>query len=749
MNNFKNITFGFFCFLIALLLVSGVRYSNHDFFTWIMFFFLSSLGGYYLGNVTGDGFEKLIAFERLSIFGSLLFLIVSYNSKPSGLVRYFGTNDTIGYFWVCIGIVSLVAQIKRSDKTKESTKNKVDNIFLDKSYGVKAKNNPINSSDDTESLDQEIKTASQRRMDNVVDKAKDDMEDQSTWPLWKKVVDVFIDLTDHTPTAGVEIEQTDYLLEHSIVGHIPDKLNNKTGVFSGNLLGKPINISTEDRALIIGPPGTGKTAFLVTQLLSWADSERSFICLDMKPEIWGITKETLIEKGYEVFAYNPTSGGGDRYNPLDDIDSPEAIGELTANLIEEQGSENAVFFETARDLLDAVINHLKSLNGSVSLPDVREYIGGFKASKSLLKDLVNSNNAMAREIASELSMVAENERLFASVIASLRTGLKFLRYPAIKQSLSTSDFSLKQFKATNRPIALFLQFEEGKSEMLQRLTAMMIGHIMRYMIDNTDRDAVLLLLDEIGNAKGIKGLPSKLNTIRSRKLPTWLYWQSSTQMNFYSEDSVEGKELIFGACDFVGVFRLNDNDTAKYISEKIGTIHRLITSQSASYTKSKSSGGSSSSGSYEGGPSASSSSSDSEGMNHQKTKQLQEEALIKPHELQELPDGKMVCMYRGDSWKGEAMPYYKVYPEYNGVKPTKLRPCISKAISPSLKSDHNKVSILNTTTTPSAHKSKQDDELEPISEVDNHFDINELFLDNDKDNDQPVTDMDYDYDYDR
>lgn len=737
MTNYKNIAFGFCFFLVALLLVSGVHYKNHGLFTWVTFFVLSFFGGHYLAKVTGDSFSKLITFERLAIFGSIIFLISGYNSKPSGLVRYFGTGDTAGYFWLCIGIISLVSQVKRSDKSKELTgKNKEDNIFLNKSYGAKTTNRPNDSMPEGSESEQSIKTASQRRMGDISDKAKDDKEDESSWPLWKKALDIVIDQSDNTPTAGVEIEQTDYLLEPSVVGGIPEKLNDKEGVFAGELFGKSINITTEDRALIIGPPGTGKTAFLVSQVLTWAESKRSFICLDMKPEIWGITKDALIEQGYDVYAYNPTSGG-DRYNPLDDIDSPEAIGELTANLIEEQGSDNAVFFETARDLLDAVINHLKSLGGSVSLPDVREYISSFKASDSLLSDLRNSGDDMAREIASELSMVAENERLFASVIASLRTGLKFLRYPAIKQSLSTSDFSLNQFKTTNRPIALFLQFEEGKAEMLQRLTAMMVGHIMRYMIDNTDRDAVLLLLDEIGNAKGIKGLPSKLNTIRSRKLPTWLYWQSSTQMNLYSEESAEGKELIFGACDFVGVFRLNDNDTAKYISEKIGTIHRLITSQNAGYTKSTSSGSSHSSGSYEGGPSGGSSSSGSEGMNHQKTKQLQEEAVIKPHELQELPDGQMVCMYRGESWKGEATPYYKARPEYHGVKPTEFRPnknTLNTTNHPSSPEAHN-TEALNTTNRPSYKLEdllEQCDESAPMPEelieTNDQFDIEDLFL---------------------
>ncbi|NQY64742.1 MAG: type IV secretory system conjugative DNA transfer family protein [Alteromonadaceae bacterium] len=655
-------------------------YKENGFFSWGLFLVMSLLAGYYLSRVRGKVLKLLVPIQVLSIVISL-FLVMYGLDRPSGLAKYFYGSNQMGYVYFFVGIASLFAFVKNG-LFKRLVK------ITHRPDGVSTTDRPSVGNDGGKHND----TASRRRLRDVFDKSQDDKEDQGLWPWWKKALNVFVDLSSTTPTAGVELDQTDYLLEPSIVGGIPDKLSDKKGVFSGTLLGKALNITTQDRALIIGPPGTGKTAFLVAQLLIWAESKRSFICLDMKPEIWGITKEALIKQGYDVFAYNPTSGGGDRYNPLDDIDSPEAIGELTANLIEEQGADHAVFFETARDLLDAVINHLKSLGGSVSLPEVRDYISGFKASEMLLKDLRNSDDDMAREIACELSMVAENERLFASIIASLRTGLKFLRYPAIKQSLSASDFSLKQFKAPNRPIALFLQFEEGKAEMLQRLTAMMIGHIMRYMIDNTDREDVLLLLDEIGNAKGIKGLASKLNTIRSRKLPTWLYWQSSTQMNVYSEDNAQGKELIFGACDFVGVFRLNDNETAKYISEKIGTIHRLMTSHSASYTTSSSSGSGSGSGSYEGGPSASSSSSSSHGMNNQKTKQLQEEAVIKPHELQELPDGQMVCMYRGESWKGEATPYYKARPEYNGVKPTAVRP--SKKVG----------DVLNTTVRPSSGK---------------------------------------------
>ena len=122
------------------------------------------------------------------------------------------------------------------------------------------------------------------------------------------------------------------------------------GVWAGELDGAPLRIGIEDRAAVIGPPGTGKTAFLVSQLLDWADSGRPFVVTDVKPEIYGIVRARLAAQGYRLLTYNPTRRTGERYNPLDDLDGPEAVGELAAALIPSPRAEDAVFNESARDL---------------------------------------------------------------------------------------------------------------------------------------------------------------------------------------------------------------------------------------------------------------------------------------------------------------------------------------------------------------------------------------------------------------
>ncbi|RUM94724.1 MAG: hypothetical protein DSZ28_01715 [Thiothrix sp.] len=407
-----------------------------------------------------------------------------------------------------------------------------------------------------------------------------------------------------------------------------------------------IHVSMDDRAVVIGPPGTGKTAFLIEQLLRWGESGRSFVCLDIKPEIYGITQTFLEKQGYALFTYNPTTRTGQKYNMLADLDSPESVGELASALIPSEDPRDTVFTESARDFLDAIISHLAA-GGTPSLPLVRALVADCHDHHELMDLLLSSPDPDAREIASGLMLIAKNDRLLGSIFATFRANLRFLRYPAIRESLESSDFSLSEL-TTGKSVGLFLQFEEAQRETTARLLSVMIVHIMRYLITHTDRPPVLCLWDEIGNAPAIPGLVEKLNTIRSRKMPTWLYWQSLEQMQRYGEKADEGANKILGACDFQATFRLNDNASAEWMSRRIGVVDRVVEKKSVSKD-----------------PTTWTNLTNLESY----STDLVQEPIIFPHELGRLKQNEFVCMYRGKAWKGEATPYFQLRPEYQNRQP--------------------------------------------------------------------------------
>lgn len=398
-------------------------------------------------------------------------------------------------------------------------------------------------------------------------------------------------------------------------------------------------ISDSDRACVIGPPGTGKTTFLVNQIKHWIKSERAFVCLDIKPEIYTITRKYLEDAGYKVVIFNPAVAESDKhkydhkfdsYDFFSDIHSDSALSEFVASLIPSVGGENIVFEENARSVLYAYFLHAKTINPNITFLEAYDQLVAFSSLAEILSVLKSSSNVIVQRISRDLKKIADNERLIGSIFAVLSAKLDFLKTEASLKALERG-FSLDLLQ--HKRVALFLQFEEARKEQLEHLMSVFVGHLLRYLIENSkDRDAVLCLFDEIGNASVIKSLPQKLNTIRSRKIPVWLYWQSKEQMQSYGQKSDEGASIIMGACDYQLIFRLNDNTTAEWFSDKIGT--HWITNTSAGY-------------SYGDGGSSYSSSSN-----------WQEDLIIKPHELQKLAMSQVVSMYRGISWISIAEPFY-------------------------------------------------------------------------------------------
>lgn len=409
-------------------------------------------------------------------------------------------------------------------------------------------------------------------------------------------------------------------------------------IFAGKFGGRPLYASTEDRALVIGPPGTGKTAFLLNQLLKATGQGMSFVVVDFKPEIHSIIGAALAARGYRVLRINPTEADStaDHWNPLEEIESESGIVEICAALLPIRDAREAPFVEAQRDWLKAVVFHIKSQPGG-NLPAAYELLTSQSDPARLLDILGRSASEacarIARRIAAGLSG-AKPDPLITQGLSGAARSLEFLSLPGVKDALGHSDFSMRdELGRGDRPTALFIQFLETEAETFGAVLTLLATRVLTTLITTAgQRQPVALFLDELGGIPPIPGLATKLNTIRSRHMPTWMYFQAVQQLERqYGKGS---SPLFFTSADVQMCFRLNDIETRETFAKLIGTTEREKFSQSTS-AESKST------------------SRSKERVN-----------VIEPHELGQLAPGQVICLYRGAAATGRATPHYIDFPEF-------------------------------------------------------------------------------------
>lgn len=338
----------------------------------------------------------------------------------------------------------------------------------------------------------------------------------------------------------------------------------------------------EDRAVVVGVPGAGKTTFLVAQIVDWMQSGRSFVATDIKPEIWSILKENgLFERfGYDEYIINPTCAHAHRFNLFAEIEDDADLNEVLAVIIPPGEGDGAVFSDNARRLLKAVLAHLGE---RASLPAARDFIMEAGKVSELLEMLAASEKKSVQRIAFELKNTASNERLLASIMTAMGRAFEFMDDDRINAAISASDFSMRDVLMKPRQ-AVFLQFEQKYKASLATLFGGTVAYVLRLLQANASarEHAVFVALDEIINAAPIPKFAESLNTMRSARMPLAMYLQSIEGLNrLYGPQS---SEIFLGSADLKVIFRLNDNATAEYVSAQLGDTeqraYNMNTSQS-------------------------------------------------------------------------------------------------------------------------------------------------------------------------
>lgn len=392
---------------------------------------------------------------------------------------------------------------------------------------------------------------------------------------------------------------------------------------------KALRVTNEDRGIVAGVPGAGKTAYLVLQLIDWMESGQSFVATDIKPDIWAILKYNNIfeQFGYKDWVFNPTDINADHYNLFSEVHDSAEFNEVLNIIISDTDSVDAKFFnDNARRLLKAV---LIELGPKASLPNAQRFINSMNDNAELLKTLRQSDNETVSIIAKDITRTAKSENLLASIMTAASKAFDFLDDERIRKSISDNaeGFYLKDVLMQPKQ-AVFLQFDQQYKSSTATLFGATVAHIMRILQANQERGAVFLALDEIINCAPIPKFTDLLNTIRSANMPTFLYLQSLEGLNRLYGTNAE--RLFLGSSNYKVMFRIEDNFTAEEFSKLIGKTETTY----YSYAKNKGQGVNN-----HDIHTQSTSSGDSE--------TTRREYIIEPDELIHLPKYTAVVMYNG------------------------------------------------------------------------------------------------------
>ncbi len=410
-----------------------------------------------------------------------------------------------------------------------------------------------------------------------------------------------------------------------------------------------LRVTNEDRGIVLGAPGSGKTTFLISQIVEWMKSGRSFVATDVKPEIWAILKANNVFKlfGYKDWVFNPTDVDSDHYNIFSEVKDSAELNEILNIIIKDDTADSVVFNDLARRILKAV---LIELGDKASLVNAQNYINSMDSNDELLKALRQSEKSSVSNIAKEVSRTAQNDRLLASVMTAVSKAFEFLDDDRIRATTSDNaqGFYLKEVLMQPKQ-AVFLQFDQQYKSSTATLFGAMVAHTMRILQANQNREAVFIALDEIINCAPIPKFTDLLNTIRSANMPTFLYLQSLEGLNrLYGANS---DKMFMGSSNLKIVFRIGDIESAEECSRLVGQTETTYISETAG--TSQTSGTSSSS--------RASSSSSNRSQNLGTTKSIKLESIIEPAEFIKLPICRAVVMYNGSYGTLEMPKYYECY----------------------------------------------------------------------------------------
>lgn len=263
------------------------------------------------------------------------------------------------------------------------------------------------------------------------------------------------------------------------------------------------------------------------------------------------------------------------YNPLADIDLSEGGGvrgiqALASSIIQPEEGNAAHFAETAETIFAGVIEAVKMREPVElqTLPQCRSLmLAGFDALRAYLRE-VDTPAGLAQEAASIMEEVGGDE--WGSHRSTLSRNLKWLAEPAMQAHLAPSAFSLRRAVREGWSIFIVLPPELiAPFKGWLRLIVRTILDAKMALGTNQRGPHTLCLLDEFATLGRFKVIEESAGYMAGYGLKLVPIIQNIGQVReLYNRNW----ETFLGNAGAIVAFGLNDHESEKYISDRLGKI---------------------------------------------------------------------------------------------------------------------------------------------------------------------------------
>jgi type IV secretion system protein VirD4 len=372
----------------------------------------------------------------------------------------------------------------------------------------------------------------------------------------------------------------------------------------------PLQHTGAEHILCFAPTRSGKGVGLVlpTLLDGWMDS---VVVHDIKGENFALTAGYRKSQGHYILKFSPgsTSDEGCHFNPLDAVRvgtqyEVKDVQNIATMIVDPDGKGlNDHWQKTGFALLTSVILHVlyampdKTLRGVAAYlndPTLESVDVAFERMMQTVHDpddefgWLDGNNQPTQvhpviaQSAREMLNKADNEK--SGVISTMMSFLSLYRDPIVAKWTEYSDFRITDLQDADRPVSLYLVTSPEDKGRLKPLIRLILNQIAsqftaeeRLVADGgrikcIGKHRLLLLLDEFPSLGKMDIFQDSIAFLAGYNVKLYLITQDIAQLEDEGHGyGKAGAKAIIGNCHVRVAYAPNQVETAKWISDMLGT----------------------------------------------------------------------------------------------------------------------------------------------------------------------------------